>query len=277
MILYKYLSPERIDVLNNLEIRFTQVEALNDPFEGNPNFKIDNKNVNNVGAKVFVVNDIFDPTIRTRFREHLDKSIKHDPNFSLNAIILSGPDIDNSFMMEGFRASLAAHIPNSMGVLSLTETPDNNLMWSHYGFNNQGYAIGFNSNHPFFSPETINSGNERSLNKIFYSQSRPSGYPESLSFKELFLTKSIHWEYENEWRYAKFLKDCVHILDSTPFSIYLYPYPAELISEVILGCNASQSFKKDVINILSNNNIYSHVKLKQVKLSNTFDLEILEI
>ena len=31
--LYKYLCPERVDVLQNLRIRFTQVSALNDPFE----------------------------------------------------------------------------------------------------------------------------------------------------------------------------------------------------------------------------------------------------
>ena len=34
--LYKYLCPERVDVLQNLRIRFTQVSALNDPFESFP-------------------------------------------------------------------------------------------------------------------------------------------------------------------------------------------------------------------------------------------------
>jgi len=29
---YKYLSPDRIDVLENLSIRFTQARYLNDPF-----------------------------------------------------------------------------------------------------------------------------------------------------------------------------------------------------------------------------------------------------
>lgn len=33
MIVYKYLRPERIDVLKNSLIRFTQPAALNDPFE----------------------------------------------------------------------------------------------------------------------------------------------------------------------------------------------------------------------------------------------------
>lgn len=36
--LYKYLIPDRTDILNNNLIRFTQPSALNDPFELNPIF-----------------------------------------------------------------------------------------------------------------------------------------------------------------------------------------------------------------------------------------------
>lgn len=36
MTLVKYIRPERLDVVRNLEIRFTQPDALNDPFELQP-------------------------------------------------------------------------------------------------------------------------------------------------------------------------------------------------------------------------------------------------
>jgi hypothetical protein len=36
MSLYKYVPPERLDVLRNLRIRFTQPGAQNDPFELRP-------------------------------------------------------------------------------------------------------------------------------------------------------------------------------------------------------------------------------------------------
>src|SRR6185369_11649875 len=39
MFVYKYLHPDRIDVLRNTLIRFTQPAALNDPFEVIPNLK----------------------------------------------------------------------------------------------------------------------------------------------------------------------------------------------------------------------------------------------
>jgi hypothetical protein len=35
-MLYKYLSKDRVDVLQNLKIRFSQPQALNDPFESLP-------------------------------------------------------------------------------------------------------------------------------------------------------------------------------------------------------------------------------------------------
>ena len=36
MMIYKYVVPDRIDVLENSLIRFTQANALNDPFEVDP-------------------------------------------------------------------------------------------------------------------------------------------------------------------------------------------------------------------------------------------------
>jgi hypothetical protein len=36
MTVYKYAAPERVDVLRNGRVRFTQAAALNDPFETHP-------------------------------------------------------------------------------------------------------------------------------------------------------------------------------------------------------------------------------------------------
>ena len=38
MAVYKYVSPERIDVLQNCRVRYTQPRYLNDPFELRPHF-----------------------------------------------------------------------------------------------------------------------------------------------------------------------------------------------------------------------------------------------
>ena len=41
--LFKYLPPPRIDVLENLKIRYTQARALNDPFESLPGILLEDK------------------------------------------------------------------------------------------------------------------------------------------------------------------------------------------------------------------------------------------
>src|SRR5690242_18055193 len=38
MTLFKYVHSDRVDIIRNLEIRFTQPDALNDPFELQPQF-----------------------------------------------------------------------------------------------------------------------------------------------------------------------------------------------------------------------------------------------
>lgn len=40
MVFYKYVSAKRIDILQNRLIRFTQPNAMNDPFEGQPHFYV---------------------------------------------------------------------------------------------------------------------------------------------------------------------------------------------------------------------------------------------
>ena len=36
MLLYKYVHPDRIDILKNFQLRFSSPAALNDPFEMKP-------------------------------------------------------------------------------------------------------------------------------------------------------------------------------------------------------------------------------------------------
>ncbi len=40
MNVYKYVTPERVDIFRNGRVRFTQAAALNDPFEAHPCFMV---------------------------------------------------------------------------------------------------------------------------------------------------------------------------------------------------------------------------------------------
>jgi hypothetical protein len=59
-ILYKYVRPERIDILLNKRIRFTQPCFLNDPFEFAPGFPEDEpENIGHFEVKVASERDTF--------------------------------------------------------------------------------------------------------------------------------------------------------------------------------------------------------------------------
>lgn len=81
-------------------------------------------------------------------------------------------------------------------IYCLCAEPDNPILWAHYADSHKGICIGFDAQvHPFDGACGIN-----------YSQDYPvAGFPrqesddESLFLKSA-LTKSIHWQYENEFR-----------------------------------------------------------------------------
>ncbi len=110
---------------------------------------------------------------------------------------------------------------SSVGVFSLSECPDNQLMWAHYASSHTGLAIGFgrvpnsklasqentipvtySDSKPIFEGGFINqvsmfatsAGGIRNEQKIGFSDS---------TFRAAFSTKPVVWSYEREWRYVE--------------------------------------------------------------------------
>lgn len=116
---------------------------------------------------------------------------------------------------------------SAFGVLSLSELPDNHLMWAHYADSHKGFCLGF-ENH-----ETNIIGQYG--HAVDYVEKMPK--PSIASFAMdaggevihlIAYTKSKDWAYEKEWRVLK------------QEGNRLYPYPGRLI-EVVLGLNISAS------------------------------------
>ena len=90
--------------------------------------------------------------------------------------------------------STMAQIRENMGVLSLSEEPDNVLMWSHYAQSHSGVVLSFRTN----SGDLISEAQQ-----VRYSADRPVvdfvGDRENTMVKTL-LRKADYWSYEREWR-----------------------------------------------------------------------------
>lgn len=211
MIVYKYLLPDRVDVLENASIRFTQPDALNDPFESFPNFSDLKKNV--------------EEFIKTDFNQRFGGSV---------------PDESLSWIMERVNDEIT-NIPRSVGerlvMLSLTKKRNNGLMWSHYTDSHKGLVIGFDSNCEFFQPKkgrTIYG-----LREVKYSKIRENAFTNDLfneiekEHEKFFFTKSIDWEYEKELRMYANPKTADKTFKLGGLDVYLFNFPQECVKRLL--------------------------------------------
>lgn len=140
-------------------------------------------------------------------------------------------------------------------------------MWSHYANEHKGYVIGFNSANQFFNQKKTVDDELRHLRKIDYREKPPVINLMNASGADIFFVKSLEWEYESEWRMLMPLSDSSKVIERQPYSVHLFGFPVESVSEVILGARISEQ-DRVVIKALMNEKRYGHVKLYQAELDN---------
>ena len=109
----------------------------------------------------------------------------------------------NKRLTEEILRETGARQYRNQGIISLTETRDNLLMWSHYAEEHKGYVIEFNSDHDFFN-KTYVGGSESDpsrsgrLTRVLYRKERLKVF-NKLKLEPYF-HKSDEWAYEKEHR-----------------------------------------------------------------------------
>ena len=220
MTLYKYLNSERIDVLQNLKIRLTQPLYLNDPYETNP-----------VITGMETTNEQWNTISQIECeRNGLDiKDFEH----------LKDKDIRDQLFPEALQL-IKVFFHHTTGILSLSETYDDPLMWAHYCQNHSGFVIGLKTDNSFFSTTHKNYTIDN-LSQVIYTDTRPNITLEMLSMRNLYFTKSNHWNYEREWRLLKNIeKTETKLLDG---EVSLFNIPAEIIESVFIRGSNSMNWK----------------------------------
>lgn len=260
-MLYKYLSPDRIDVIEHCQIRFTQSAAFNDPFEIKPH-------INAIAPE---------DELRRQLREMLPESLRKEYwNLPLDVQALltyeQFLDFANMQMESAMPQALSlahtltpigqtgiAMLADQLGILSLTETPDNLLMWAHYAASHEGFVVGFDESHPYFNCAKSAGDDLRRLSKVKYAEKRPSLPMNQLTVDDVLLTKSRQWESEKEWRILRPLLEADKVIEASPYPIHLFSFPPEIIRAIILGCRISAELKTKIIQIVSEQKKYSNV------------------
>ncbi|MEK6303336.1 MAG: DUF2971 domain-containing protein [Acidobacteriota bacterium] len=256
MIVYKYLHPDRIDVLENSAIRFTQPAALNDPFETMPRLNL--------------------------FKEYLKEELTRRFRQGFGSNLPSQIESIRPSIIDEQLAEPRKQWGEYFGILSLTKKNSNALMWAHYADSHRGFVIGFDSNSPFFKP---GNGKARDgLREVKYAADRgvvPRRGLSSLDDDELgevndlfFFTKSDRWFYEEEIRILALPPTASrNIKVAGGCDICLFEFPPECVKEVILGYQMPSDKKQAVVDIVTGK--YCHAALFQAALSEySYDLDI---
>lgn len=147
---------------------------------------------------------------------------------------------------------------NRIGVLSLSATNRNVLLWSHYAAGHSGICLKFQvANNTMFLDFT---------QPVKYFQDYPEinlikNSPEE-QVQAFLLTKAIDWKYEEEWR----------IIDVRKGPGYK-KFPYEMLSEVIFGARMDLRDKREIVEWVKDRK--TPIQLSQASLSNkSFSLVI---
>lgn len=280
MILYKYLPAERIDILENLRIRFTQPNAMNDPFEARPDFYITKegkaRELADVIRQVPTTKRGDGQTAMQAKEERQAYADRVERDLDLAEELLERHDIRIS--PDKIMKKVYDEVYNRVGILSLSETPDNLLMWAHYAEGHRGFVIMLDGLHDFFKDNRPVFGFEKP-ERVEYSSDRPRMQINDPNMPAIFFIKGRPWEYEREWRYLKEIEDADALCQQTnALPVALFRVPPECIVGVILGCYKSQKLEDKIIALKRYRPELRHLRVYEARASKTeYRLRVEEI
>jgi Protein of unknown function (DUF2971) len=278
MYFYKYVVPERVDVLVNGMIRFTQPTALNDPFELRPYFDtlVSDDHLRNVvrgqGVDLTpVLIEVYEKqSAEIKARVSLDTFLAFTRDFYTTASGQEALKGGFSLASQSFRAAapvaqktvyegLAKHV----GVLSLSTDCKCAPMWAHYAAGHTGMVIGFDGNHPFFHQRRGPDDEFWYLRQVVYEAPSAGRALLDLESRDVLIRKDPSWSYEQEWRMLAPLQFATHRLEAGSEPTHLFEFPSSCVAEVILGARSSNDLCKALEDLVGSDERYKHLRLKR--------------
>jgi Protein of unknown function (DUF2971) len=230
-ILYKFRSNVQRDctcLLVRRQLYCCTYRELNDPFDCDP------------------VIEYPSPDERRAFIEYelarTPAELLEERRKRLELIFLSPEHLRTWFIMATDRFA---------GILSLSATRDNPLLWAHYARNYSGFAVGYRAK---------DDGPLKALpaRPVVYASERPRlrlFAKEDFENRELLFVKAQHWSYEQEWRYLRM---------EYPRGAGLITVPESSIVEVCLGPRIRSEDRRVVIQAAKQ--LHDRPRIMQAKL-----------
>ncbi|QIC16436.1 DUF2971 domain-containing protein [Providencia vermicola] len=282
---YKYVPPERIDILESKRICFSTKEQLNDNYEFQFKIKACREDVD---EQQFLIEQILKShdlknelalldSMKFIAEHNLGRSIDlKEFLFLLLNINQNGSDFIKGLVKILEKEAIGA-FQKRLCVLCLSNNPSNNLMWGYYAKSYTGFMIGFNSEHPFFNKKKNDFDVVRSLRNVEYMDEIPILYlKDAIDNKaeietSIFYNKHTDHLAEQECRFLDIVENAASV---TKDGYHLFDLPKGLITSITFGHNMSSNDEMNIKNIITNDHFFDGVSL--YKASPNDDSRIIE-
>ncbi|HVO81739.1 MAG TPA: DUF2971 domain-containing protein [Terriglobales bacterium] len=239
-ILYKYLGPDRLDVLINCRIRFSQRTAFHDDHELQPDY-----------ASFGSEGEIWEMLLYHQILHPESKPIA--PGMSLPhfvELVARDPRLQERVKQIAISSMKS---PDEMGVLCLTANADSTDMWNEYAADGTGFVLGFQTGHPGF--ESLSTPGK--LGKVDYSD-EPFGSYLGAAFDHgagTFYRKRMNYACEQEWRCIRMLKQ----LERNAGEIYLAQLDPAAIQGIVITDRCS--IQVELRHLVQEDYRYQHLEI----------------
>jgi hypothetical protein len=177
-----------------------------------------------------------------------------------------------------FSAQIHATTGERIGILSVAENPTSLLMWAHYAASHHGLALEFDSSDAFFNQQRKPREIFGRLFPVTYATERPAitlydpdAEEETWALRliaQAFLTKSLDWSYEREWRMFLPLDDADRPHEANG-RVHLFAFPPSALTGVILGARCEDATRAAVEKIVQSDPELDHVSVRMARISAT--------
>lgn len=223
--LYKYFPLDNDagfmeNVIRDNTIKFGAPNKFNDPFECMSVIGVTNFN-----------------STKKKLEEFTQKSAK---KYS-NGAILRAYDEIIGVSKDYFKKNTLS----KYGILCLSGTWDDILMWAHYSNDHKGVVVilQFDKNHSFYD-KMMKVQYKKGI--TYFDIEHPNC---AKKMWESFSTKDPIWKYENEYRIINPPSE-LHCFDGNGIK----PFPRELLKGIIFGCRISSNVRADIIKMVAKYN-----------------------
>jgi hypothetical protein len=259
-ILFKYVgsAQHHLDILRKRQIRFTQPDDLNDPHDCIPGV-IPPKDV-----AAFV-----DGVIARSVPGGLLPSLSAQQQANARGALIARYEADVDALVERCFDIVRRNL-NRVGVLSLTTSNENLVLWAHYADSHRGMVVGFRPGHAPLLKHPDEAKREGELLPVSYGPKRAVVAIDQIDLPvDVLFQKHDRWQYEDEWRMVRRLERCdVALKDgSGKDRFFLGEIDPVAVARVDVGEFASDETVSAVLEATAAGTPLAHVKVYRARMN----------